>query len=423
MKTDVSKTIFAIAVLAVAAVTCFFAVFSVAPNVGRYFGVVELEDYLPVVDVRYDKEYPFEDASADKTARMTITEKVESKAQNLKDKINEYSTNENKLSPLYYGVFGAVHRVLGRDLIENSEKNVYRLKDGELVYLTEYEKADSAWEYVSDFAEWLRGNDTAFMYLLPACKNDDSQKDYPAGFGTGYDKTAEEFLQYLSDNGIEYLDAKESLLGIDPEFDNWFYETDHHWNVHAAVAVAEAEAKALSERFGISCDMSVFGEENYTPKVFPKSFLGSLGRKVTMGYVEPEDLEILYPRFDTEFHIEIKQNKIDMTGDFGETLINENIIKAGYSTKSSYEAFLYGDRKLIRIENKKCENDTRVLVLKQSNADVVNPYFACSVKYMDIIDPRNFNGSIRTFIKETKPDAVVILASFPGSEDTPWTLK
>ena len=40
-------------------------------------------------------------------------------------------------------------------------------------------------------------------------------------------------------------------------------------------------------------------------------------------------------------------------------------------------------------------------------ARVVDPFLALSVKYLDIIDPRYYQGSILDYINEKQPDLVI----------------
>ena len=422
-KNSAAKTVFAIGVMLMIAVTCFFSLYTLLPNAAVYLGLAEPKDALPVVEVPLKKEYPFREGDDIRKEPAAPAEKFTAVVTELEDHINEYSTNENPLAPFFYKIFGTVNRTLGKNLTENSERDVYRLESGRMVYLSKSEPVYSAWDYISDFSEWLKKKDTDFLYILPISLSDDSVHDFPDGFETGYADTAEKFRDFLSKKGIDCLDAKKYLLSKNPEFDSWFYKTDHHWNVDAGIAVAGETLRLMSDKYGLNVDPAVCGRDNFESVVYKDAFLGSFGRKVTLGYTEPEDIEILCPKSDTNFHIEIRENKIDKSGSFCDTLIYEDIIRCSYSTNSSYEAFLYGDKNLIRIENKGVDNGVRVLVLKQSNADIVNPYIALAVQYTDIIDPRSFKGSIRTFIEKENPDIVLICSGCPGSEDTPWILK
>ena len=67
------------------------------------------------------------------------------------------------------------------------------------------------------------------------------------------------------------------------------------------------------------------------------------------------------------------------------------------------------------IKNNSCNNDYRVLFLGDSFTNVVEPFFALSVKYFDSLDLRCFDGSFKNFIKKAKPYDICVLICTPSS--------
>lgn len=433
------KTVFTIIVLAVVAVTCVCTIVSIFSYIGFHFGFVELPGQYHAADVSFETEYPFE-SKVEETALSSqnpslvesnvsvidsVKNSINSYSTKIKDTINEFSSDENIMAPPYYYLYGSVNRLLDRNVIENSENNVYRLEDGKLVYAKPYQSAKGVYSYISDFADWLEERNTEFLYVLPISIDDDSVIDFPPRLKTGYTETSKELLEFLGEHDIKYLDTKPMLLSKNSNFYDWIYKTDHHWNVQAGITVADKIVEMMSNDFGFNVDKSVCDTLNYKSVTYEDVFLGSLGKKVTLGYTDAEDLEILYPKFETNFHIKIPEIAVDKTGKFDETLIaTEYLDKHYYRFNSAYAAFHYSDRGLIQITNEKCKNGIHALVIKQSKANVVNPYLACAVEQLDIIDPRHFKGSIRSFVEQTNPDLVIICSYGPASDlDTTWILK
>jgi len=60
------------------------------------------------------------------------------------------------------------------------------------------------------------------------------------------------------------------------------------------------------------------------------------------------------------------------------------------------------------------DNQTRVLVIGLCKKDVICAYLSLSVRYVDMITPGSFDGSIRSYIEQTNPDAVILCI------DVPW---
>ncbi len=54
-------------------------------------------------------------------------------------------------------------------------------------------------------------------------------------------------------------------------------------------------------------------------------------------------------------------------------------------------------------------NRTKLLIIKDSFADVVVPFLYSQFAHTDVVDLRYFSGSIRAFIKKNKPNIVIVL--------------
>jgi hypothetical protein len=139
--------------------------------------------------------------------------------------------------------------------------------------------------------------------------------------------------------------------------------------------------------------------------------LGSCGKKATMPYAQPEDFEVLLPTFGSWYRIQIPSLGMDRTGTYENVLLDKSCLGYGYYNAYCYSAFLWGDRPLIRVTNLNLGGGLRVLVIKDSKADVVNLHLTTAVSGLDVIDPRAFTGSIKAFIRETEPDVVVTFYS------------
>ena len=382
-------------------------------------------------NISFVEAYPFDAAD---TANVSSTQ-VNSKPTllgiyvNAVEKVNlfvnKYSGEKNISSPFFYNVYGKITKALGKNLIEDSESPVIKLKNGYLTTPFLYSQTPEAYKCFSDFNKWMNKKQIPFFTMITADKSDDRHADYPTGVPYGYSKKEKEYIAYLKDNGIVYLDSRKVLLSENNDFFSWFYKTDHHWNVQAGFSIAAATTKKMKEEFGLNVDVDILDRKNFKSVKYKDVFLGSQGKKVTHGYISPEDFEVYYPVFDTSFSIQIPNIGVDKTGDFKDTLIKSDALKTDYYyLDNAYLAFLYGDTPLTRIHNPKCKNGTRLLVIKESKANAVNTYLAFSVEYLDIIDPRHFDGSVRTFIEKTEPDIVLTCICPPmlGSNEM-WDIK
>lgn len=367
-------------------------------------------------DAVFAKEYPFHDGDIDLTTaeESTLLRKYLAITDKLIKFIDNYSGKSNIISPFFLNIYGKTIDALGKDLIDDAENPVIRLENGYLTYTYLYSREYAEYAGFTDFKDWLAKKGISFLMVMPAGKSDTGYAVFPKGVPDGDVEKGIEYVKHLDDNGISYLNSGKTLVSENGDFYSWFYKTDHHWNVHAGFAVAKAIAQRLKTEFGLPIDTDILNRTHFNLVAYENVFLGSQGKKATHGYVSPENFEVFYPLFDTAFSIEVPSKKIERTDTFEKTLIDPKALKAGnIYTNDAYTAFLYGDVPFARIHNLNCKNGTRALMIKTSEANAVNTYLAFTVEYLDIIDPRCFHGSIKTFIEKNHPD-VVLTCAYPS---------
>ena len=138
---------------------------------------------------------------------------------------------------------------------------------------------------------------------------------------------------------------------------------------------------------------------------------------------------MLIPKYDTNFEVKISTNKKTLenatthSGNYWEALIWEKYLKYDHNNINCYAAYTHADQSLMSIKNNNATNNKRILVLKDSKANVVNAHLASAVEYLDIIDLRYFSGSLQNYIADSQPDAVILLQSpFSGAKHNQFGL-
>jgi len=329
-----------------------------------------------------------------------------------------FTNSENPLSPLFKSTLKVFEIFDQSDILWAKNTPFVRLPNGYFTFLYPYSCPADSMNNLLDFTSWLRKREIKYLSLIAADKGDDDYAVFPEGVPHGYSRMSEEYRAFNLEHGIEFLESREMLLAQNSDFFYWFYKTDHHWNVHAGLQIALETARRLNE-LNVTADTNAVMLENFTLSCYPKSFLGSMGQLLDESY--KEDFEVFYPTGESNFHLRIPNLGIDRTGSFENTLIAGRYLQ---DSNTFYSAFLYGDPPLVRIENMLSDNTTRVFVIKQSKADILCPYLAYAVRYLDVIDPRHFDGSIRSFIEQTKPDIVITCndVMYEGDEQF-WSLR
>jgi hypothetical protein len=85
------------------------------------------------------------------------------------------------------------------------------------------------------------------------------------------------------------------------------------------------------------------------------------------------------------------------------------ILPGQYYNLSPYDAYLYGNRELVTIHNNLLRDGRKILLIKDSFANVVAPFLSIGIENLDIVDLRYFTGSIKSYIEKHIPDTVVIM--------------
>ena len=115
-------------------------------------------------DIIFGEEYPFNGADADLTSagESSLPEKFSAVASKLTEKIDNHSGIKNIVSPLFLDLYGKTMEALGKNLIDDTENPVIRLRNGYLTYTYLYSQEYAEYEGFAVFKEWLSKD--AFLF-------------------------------------------------------------------------------------------------------------------------------------------------------------------------------------------------------------------------------------------------------------------
>lgn len=259
-----------------------------------------------------------------------------------------------------------------------------------------------------------KNNTKFFMVFRPVEQGIHHDRSEPyKGLELDYYQKEEQRASEFEDLGIKTFLLYKAMRKEIPEekWVNYWYMTDHHWNVDGALIAGKLIADYLNRNCGTSYDPDYFAPETYIRKRWKNVFIGSLGKKFTLSYSndQREDFDILYPRFTTGFTIEIPEKSYIKRGDFSVLLSPERIHYNSYWA-NPYSAFLGGDNKIVRIVNHKIPKGKKIIVIKDSYSNAMIPYLALQTKEIVLLDPRFISQKeIETAIKREKADILFIM--------------
>ena len=260
--------------------------------------------------------------------------------------------------------------------------------------------------------KYLEGEDIDFLYFYIPLKMCSVDPQLPDGVSVYTNENIDTHLEAMDYFGIKYVDFRENIHGEGLNHHAMFYKTDHHWTVETGLWASREMAREMNETYGYALD-DTYDVDQYELKTYPKAAFGSEGWGVTHFVAESEDITIPFPKFETNYRLEIPNKGIDATGTFAELFIDyeklDLIMKEGGC--GAYEQILCGNTPYTKITNLNHPEGIKVLMLKDSFAIAVAPYLAELCSELVMLDVRsdngNFTGSIISCINEFEPDIVL----------------
>ena len=319
----------------------------------------------------------------------------------------------------------------------------YVVKDGTVVVKTKsgylangVPKIDSAVmqkyaDSAKELYEYTKSKEIPFLYVMAPRKG--YSMEYPAGTENYIAENCQEYLGYLKDRNVPYLEIRELMeeQGISEE--DAFFVTDHHWRPNTAFWATGEICKALNKMYGYTYDNAIFDLKNYNIKTYENWFLGSQGKKVGTDFTvnRADDIDLITPKFETNLTVAQPLRNSSKTGTFTETLISMSYITTkDYYKYNPYAMYTGGDFHIQTIENHNNPDGPDVLVIRDSFACASTPFLALTARNTHILDLRNYAGmygprveSVQKYIDEMDPDYVIVLYNGIDKDDLKYNFK
>ena len=364
------------------------------------------------VKIDWEKLYPFTEGMP----RSFSTKK--SLYEYVKDKLEEY-TSERLLG--YYKIIEASKKyedTVGWNMVSAFDYNaVVKLKDGYFSSYTVSSDVEGDAVSVKEFADFCIERGIDFMYInfpTQICKSEDSEISGVLDFAN---QNADKFLSMLRESGVKCYDFRDMLHKDSMKHHEAFFVTDHHWKPETGLWAAGHILKILRDDFGWNVNPEVLSTDRFNYVVYPKWFLGSEGKKVTLVRAKPDDFTFIRPNIPTSFTM--LENSVTgqrVSGNFMimcdlKFLKNDPYIQ--YASRS-YDVHKWGEPVVV-VTNNLIQNSKRLLVIRASFANCVLPFIAMGIK--DVYSLRlihyDFNGSVKKFVEDVNPDMVLVMYN-PG---------
>ena len=280
-----------------------------------------------------------------------------------------------------------IELLTGKTLIND----VYVAKDNYLIQLfKDNDKKDAIIRTINNFNNKVHNVDV--MFVPDSILINEDKLDYHLDILE--DKEINYLYSILNTNNINVIDIlkEENKKSI-----NLYYKSDHHWTTHGAFI---AYQKYFKDKYKIPYSL-----DDFNIRKVSDDFNGT-SSSLALGLSTKDDIYI-FDRPNSLIVNYVYENKIT------NSLYNYDYL----NKKDKYSMFLDNNHALIEIKNTLIDNDSSILVIKNSYANAFIPFLVNHYSNIYVIDLRYYPLSVSDYIKEKNIDDILILYNLKNMYD------
>ena len=327
-----------------------------------------------------------------------------------KEKIDEIFSNNIAGKYSYIDIYGLSQRLLNKRVIEDAAdgKRVIKLKNGQLSFIYPKIETNEWAEKIINVQEYCNKKGIYMLYVDAPWKIN-QKEDLPFYLKDYVNEVEDSFISSLKKEYVNYIRIKDYI-----KKDNYFFKTDHHWNIETAFEVYQIIMNNIEDNTDFVIKQEYL--TNFNKKTYNKIFLGTYGKRVGKYYSGIDDFTYITPNFETSFEVinnrDWDKNESELKGSFEETLTYKEFLEVEKLDRelSTYYTYGKGTKAEIIIKNNNSYNNKKILILKDSFADPVYPFLSLNFKETRVIDVRRFRAiRLFSYIENNKPDIVLFI--------------
>lgn len=315
----------------------------------------------------------------------------------LTEQAQTYIADHFPLREAFVGLHAYWEQLMG----QNGDSGVYRGSDGYLFAKQgriDLKKEQSNVAAIRDFAARSKLRTT---WMIVPC----------AGYTLG--RKLPKFHAVYRDG--EIIDNARTLCGDDAFLDcrevflesgnaQLYYKTDHH--------LTSAASRALYTAY---CAEKGLEPHTFRLRETGEGFYGTAYAKSGLWLTKPDTLEV-YEEPDGDYTVTITEGKTETT--FDSLYFTQHLREM-----DQYPVFLDGNHALVRIENNRCKNGKKLLILKDSFAHCFATFLAAEYETIYLVDLRYHRSPLGDLLKKEKIRDLLVLygaENLATSTDIAW---
>lgn len=167
-----------------------------------------------------------------------------------------------------------------------------------------------------------------------------------------------------------------------------YFKSDHHWTMRGAAYAYKALAEDL--------EIEIADPFAYSTEISKQEFWGSVYSQAPVFGYEGEKFEILQvPGLKATWSNGLQSGVV-----FDENRLLD---------KDQYAAFFGGNYGLVRIENENARSEEKLLILKDSYANILVPFLINDYREIVMVDLRHYKGSVKTLAEDEAVNQILAI--------------
>lgn len=316
---------------------------------------------------------------------------------------------------------------LGKRMIATGSTKMITLNSGHLYDLQNYVPMDAAAEEIVALKnQYAADIPFIFVYEHPTIYE---AEQMPEGYGEmDYsDEIADEITSLLREGGVEVLDSREILPASGLAIEDYLMYTDQHWSTRAGMILAQALAEKIGEMTGEALQAELLDYDQFETETYPKLFLGKYGQRIGTANVDPDDITVYYPKYETNITRETLYNneRTETSGSFKEVAIRWNRLVPDEGKTWNKQAYMdYGLTESYDVYTNPDAPDCTILLLKDSYSTSIAAFLSLAANEVIALDMRHSDvGSLDDWFAKYEPDVMVVSYSMQMLRDDAYEFQ
>ena len=315
----------------------------------------------------------------------------------LTEQAQTYIADHFPLREAFVGLHAYADQLFGM----NGDSGVYRGKDGFLFTAQGEISLSKTAENVKKIRDFAARSQLKTTWMLVPCSGAVLGEKLPRFHKTFRDGEILDAAKAAA-QGDAFLDVRSAFSGSDTA--QLYYKTDHH--------LTSRGSRLLYETY---CAANGFAPQSFTLTQTSEGFYGTAYSKSGLWLTKPDEVEI-FAEDGGDYSVTITEGSEETTYD---SLYFPEHLKA----KDQYPVFLDGNHSLVRIDNNRCNNGKKLLILKDSFAHCFTTFLAANYETILMVDLRYWRSPLSELIaQEGIRDLLVLYGAenLATSTDIAW---